>query len=66
MKLFQCAAILRATEKEKEDGSQDKIIVEVQTFLAKDQNAAVLRVARSIPEVYSEKLDQVEIAVRPF
>jgi len=66
MKLFQYAVILHPTEKEKEDGAKSKLIVNVMTVLAKDAGAAALLAARAIPAEYVEKLDQVEVAVRPF
>ena len=34
--------------------------------LAKDDKEVAIRAARAIPEQYLDKLDQVEIVVRPF
>lgn len=47
-------------------GEKAKIIVEPQTILAKDDKEATLKAARALPEEYVDRLDEVEIAVRPF
>ena len=66
-KLFQYAAIWHPTEKQiKEDGAKSKLIVEMQTILANDQQAVTMTAAMSIPAEYKDQLDQIEIAVRPF
>ncbi len=63
MKIFQFVAFYLPDEE-----SQDKpqIIVEPKTILAKDEKQASMIAARAIPEQYIDKLDQIEIAVRPF
>lgn len=66
MKLFQFAILWHPTEQQRKDGQTDKILVDVGSFLQKDQNTALLAVARLIPEEYASQLDQVEIAIRPF
>lgn len=65
-KLFQYAAILHPSEKEQEDGIASKVIVDVTTILAKDQQSATLLAARAIPEEFIETLDRVELVLRPF
>ena len=65
-KLFQIAAICRPNEKQDENGEKAKVIVEVQTVLAKDQNTAIMLAARAIPDAYKDQLSQIEVAVRPF
>lgn len=65
--LFQYAVIFNPSEKQvKEEGLESKIVVELQTVLAKDQNEVSMRAAMSIPEEYKDKLSQIQIAVRPF
>jgi hypothetical protein len=65
--LFQYAVIFNPTEKQvKEEGLESKVVVELQTVLAKDQNEVSMRAAMSIPEDYKDKLSQIQIAVRPF
>ena len=44
----------------------DKIISPPVFTLAKDDKEVAMRAARAIPEDYLDKLDQVEIVVRPF
>ena len=44
----------------------DKIISDPVFTLAKDDKEVAMRAARAIPEDYLDKLDQVEIVVRPF
>lgn len=65
-KLFQYAVIWHPTEKEVKDGLKPSIIVNLKTILAVDQNAASMIAAMSIPDIYRDALDQVEIAIRPF
>lgn len=66
MKLFQFAILWHPTEQQRKDGQTDKVVKDVSTLLQKDQNTALLAIARLIPEEYSAQLDQVEIAIRPF
>lgn len=66
MKAFQILAIYNPSKDEEKKGEKAKFVVELQTILAKDVNAASMMAARKIPEEYMEKLDQVEVAVRPF
>ncbi len=42
------------------------MVIEPTTMLAKDQNEATMRVARAIPDKYMDKVDQLDIAIRPF
>lgn len=43
-----------------------KVIKGIDTILAKNQEEATIRIAREIPEEYLDKLDEVDIVVRPF
>jgi hypothetical protein len=65
-RLFQYAVIWHPTEKEKSDGKKAKIITDMTTVLAVDQQSVMMSAAVTIPEEYKDQLDQVEIAVRPF
>lgn len=66
-KLFQYAILWHPTDKQvKEDGSKSKIIKELATIMAVDQNSANMSAAMEIPTEYKTELDQVEIAMRPF
>ena len=66
MRIFQYAVLLHPTDKEKKEGGRTKIIVEVTTIVAKDEGEAGMRAAREIADEYTDKLDRVEVAVRPF
>lgn len=63
MRVFQYVAFYNPDE---ESTDKPKIIVEPKTVLAKDENQASMLAARAIPEDYVDKLENVEIAVRPF
>ena len=66
-KLFTYAVIYggkEATDKTPEDPA--KIIIEPTNILAKDVKEVQTRVSRAFPEEYIDKLDLIEIAIRPF
>lgn len=70
MKLFEFA-ILYHPMQTKEDADKgvrpnSEIVVDVTRVLAKDVNEVTLLAARKIPENLLDKLDRVEVAVRPF
>lgn len=66
MKIFQYAVILHPTEKEEEEGQNSLLVVDLKTVLAKDEKGAFIRAGREIPEEYLDRLDRIEVAVRPF
>jgi hypothetical protein len=43
-----------------------QLLVDVTRIVAKDEKSAQIIAARAIPAEYIDKLDQVEIALRPF
>jgi len=51
---------------ERGDLPASELIVEVEQVLARSDKEALMMATRAIPEEYADKLDQVEIAVRPF
>lgn len=65
-KLFQYAAFWQPTEQQVKEGQKAKIVIEPKTILASDEKGAMIIAARDIPEEYLDKLDQVQIALRPF
>ena len=65
-KLFQFAILFHPNENEMKEGKKSEVLVEPKTILATDQAAALLAAARQIPESHDSKLDQIEIAMRPF
>jgi len=70
MKLFEYAVIFHhiTTKEQAERGEKGKsaIIVDVQRVLANDAQQATMLAARAIPADFADRLDRVEIAVRPF
>ena len=68
-KLFQFAVVYHEVidkgENKKEEISS-KVIIEPSTILAQDEKVALLQVAKKIPDDYQEKLQDVEILLRPF
>ncbi len=68
MKLYEFAILLN--EKRDKDGDitdPARILVMPKTVLARDENQATILAAREIPDtVVEDKLDRVEVAVRPF
>jgi hypothetical protein len=66
MKLFQYAVIFTPKAAEGQLADAPKLIVDLKTVLAKDINQASILAARDIPAEYCDKLDQCEVAVRPF
>ncbi len=65
-KLFEYSIIAHPTEKEGKDGKVTEIVVEPEVILAADERSATIIASRKIPDAWITKLDQVEIAVRPF
>lgn len=70
MKLYEYAVIYNPlpTKDESERGEKPKsvLIVDVKRILSNSDKEAMMLAARDIPEVYTDKLDRVEIALRPF
>lgn len=70
MKLYEYAVIYNPlpTKDQKERGETPKseLIVDVTRVLSNNEKEASMMAARAIPETYTDKLDRVEIALRPF
>lgn len=58
----------KATDEQRKTNTEpdSTIIVDKTMVMAGDDRQAGLRAARSIPQEFEEKLDEVEIIVRPF
>lgn len=67
-RLFEYAVVFhpKARDKKEESNGNSVLVIPPKTLLAKDEKVAALSAARSIPDKYASKLDQVEILVRPF
>ncbi len=70
MKLYEYAVLHHPlpTKDQKERGETPKseLIVDVTRVLSNNDKEAMMLAARAIPETYTDKLDRVEIALRPF
>lgn len=69
-KLFEFAIVYheRTTKamEEKGERAQSKVVVDPKRFLARDDKEALLVAARDIPVEYIDRLDQIEVLIRPF
>ncbi len=63
MKLFEYAIIHNPP---KDSDARPSMIVEITNVLAADDKQATLLAARQIPETFLDRLDEVELVVRPF
>lgn len=70
MKLYEYAVIYNpiATKEQQDRGDKPKsvLIVDVKRVLSNSDKEAMMLAARDIPPEYTDKLDRVEIALRPF
>ena len=70
MKLFEYAVIYNPlpTKDQVDRGEKPKseLVVDVKRVLSNSDKEAAMLAARDIPEAYTDKLDRVEIALRPF
>lgn len=70
MKLYEYAVIFnpRSTKEQEDRGDKAKslLIVDVKRVLSNSDKEAMMLAARDIPAEYTDKLDRVEIALRPF
>lgn len=63
-RLFQYAILWHPSKEDKNEKS--KIVVEPTTILAKNEQVAQMMAVKAIPDEYTDKLEQVDIAIRPF
>lgn len=70
MLLFEAAIIYnpQQTKEQHERGEKPKseIVVPIRTLLVGSEKEADIQAARLIPEMYLDKLECIEIALRPF
>jgi len=67
MKLFTVAAIYKPKNEKGVLIEKDcKVIIKPDFILSKDEKTAGMKMIRKIPAEYEEKLDDVEVLVRPF
>ena len=65
-RLFEYAILLHPLAGRDEKQYPSELLVGPVTVLATDESKALILAAREIPAEYLERLDEVEIAVRPF
>ena len=71
-KVFEYVVLYHPKAKTSKDGNGEVetkpsvMLVDVTRILAQDERQVAMLAARAIPEEYTSKLDQVEIAIRPF
>lgn len=70
MKLYEYAVIYNPipTKDQQERGETPKseLVVDVTRVLSNNDKEAMMLAARAIPDGYTDKLDRLEIALRPF
>lgn len=69
MQLFQYSILYVPKKKSSDKTSKtDKaqVLVKVTDVLAEDAQQATILASRAIPEAYLDRLDEVQLAVRPF
>lgn len=70
MKLYEYAIIYNPlqTQAQRNNGEAAKsvLVAGIKHLLANSEKEAQMLVAREIPSEYTDKLDRVEIALRPF
>jgi hypothetical protein len=65
-KLFEYAVVFNPNKEETKSGEKPKIVIKPTTILAKNEKEVNFIAARSIPEDFADKIDRLDIAVRPF
>lgn len=70
MKLYEYVAIYHPlpTKDQADRGEKPRseLIVDVKRVLSNSDKEAAMLAARDVPDAYADKLDRVEISVRPF
>lgn len=65
-RIFEYAVLLHPTHEETQRGVSTEMLVQPTFVLASDITTATILASRSIPDAHLDKLDRVEVAVRPF
>jgi hypothetical protein len=70
-KLFDYAVLYHPTPTKDQAGNDttpdsELITISATPILAKDEKEVAMKAARAVPESYADKLDRVEVIVRPF
>jgi hypothetical protein len=69
-KLFEYAILYHPKPKKAKDGElieqKSEVVCEPKRLLALDDKQVAMLAARALPEEYVDKLEEIEIIVRPF
>jgi hypothetical protein len=63
--LYEAAVLFHPPVNDGEE-RRTELILDPQTFLARDNDHAAMLAARAIPEAYADRLERCEVVVRPF
>lgn len=66
MKVFQYVIFFEPNNDKLEVPEKPKIIVDPKTVLASSEHQAGILASRDIPEEYIDRLEEVNVVVRPF
>ena len=64
--LFEVAVLMHPTKKEFDAGEKAELVVKPKCLVAKDSEQANQLAVFEVPEKYRDKMDQIEVLVRPF
>ena len=64
--LFQYAVILRPTKKQEKKEVKSKLIVEPTEIMAETEHLASMQIIRKLPKEFEDKLERLDILIRPF
>lgn len=66
LKLFEYVVLQHPTEEEEKAGKKTSILIDYQRELAKDERSLTFKIAKKLPDESMDKLNNIEIIVRPF
>lgn len=64
--LFEFVVLYHPKKTKGSKQAKSEIVVDLQRTVAKGEQEAVILASRLIPDEYTDKLEDVEIAIRPF
>jgi hypothetical protein len=65
-RLYEYAILWHPNKEQKKDGQKSKIVQVPTTILAVSHEVAQMIAMKAIPDVHTEELDQIDVAIRPF
>lgn len=64
--LFEYYVAYIPSDEERKKGETEKLVLSVRSAFAASEQAIVMAASREIPDEYADKLDRLEVRVRPF